>query len=81
MNTVAFQLARICAVLALVCVAAALATPRGRLPLALRGLARLLRQDAASAASAPRGAGQPVPLVKRLLAFVLVLLAILLAMV
>ena len=81
MNTTAFQLARICVVIALVCVAAAIATPKGRLPLALRGLARLLRQDAASAASAPRGAGQPIPLVKRLLAFVLVLLAILLAMV
>ena len=80
MNT-AFQIFRIVAVIALVCVAAALATPKGRLPLALRGLARLLRQDAASAASAPRGADQPVPLVKRLLAFVLVLLAILLAMV
>lgn len=77
----ALQIARLVAVLALLCGAAAIATPRGRLPLALRGLARLLRQDAASAASAPRGAGQPVPLVKRLLAFVLVLLAILLSMV
>ena len=80
MNT-AFQIFRIVAVIALVCVAAALATPKGRLPLALRGLARLLRQDAAPAAPAPQGVGQPVPLVKRLLAFVLVLLAILLAIV
>ena len=80
MNT-AYQIFCIVAVIALVCVAAALATPKGRLPLALRGLARLLRQDAAPAAPAPQGVGQPVPLVKRLLAFVLVLLAILLAIV
>ena len=77
----ALQVARLVAVLALLCVAAAIATPKGRLPLALRGLARLLRQDAAPAAPAPQGVGQPVPLVKRLLAFVLVLLAILLSMV
>ena len=78
MNT-SFQILRIVAVIALVCIAAALATPKGRLPLALRGLAKLLRQDAVPAAPAPQGAGQPVPLVKRLLAFVFVLLAVLLA--
>ena len=78
MNT-SFQILRIVAVIALVCIAAALATPKGRLPLALRGLAKLLRQDAVPAAPAPPGADRPVPLVKRLLAFILVLLAILLA--
>ena len=37
------QIARLVAVLALLCVAAAIATPKGRLPLALRGLAKMLR--------------------------------------
>ena len=42
MNTV-LQVARLVAVLALVCVAAAIATPKGRLPLALRGLEKMLK--------------------------------------
>lgn len=71
------EILRIVAVMALVCVAAALATPKGRLPLALRGLAKLLRQDAATATPA---APAPVSAARRLLAFVLVLLAILLAL-
>ena len=77
------QIARLVAVIALVCGAAALATPRGRLPLALRGLAKLLRRDAGTVPSAsPRtGAGQPVSPAKRLLAFVLVLVAAVLALV
>ena len=77
------QIARIVAVIALVCVAAALATPKGRLPLALRGLAKLLRRDAGAVppASPRTGVGQPVPLAKRLLAFVLVLVAAVLALV
>ena len=79
MTTAVLQIVRIGLVIALVCVAAALATPKGRLPLALRGLARLLRQDAVPAGSAPQGADPPVPLAKRLLAFVLVLLAVFLA--
>ena len=82
MNGTAFQIVRICAVIALVCVAAALATPKGRLPLALRGLAKLLHQDdsrtvAASATSAPPS----VSLAKRLFAFLLILLALLIAMI
>ena len=72
MNSMAFQFVRIVAVLALVCVAAALATPKGRLPLALRGLAKLFRI---------RGGEQAVPVWKRAFAFVLVLLAILLSLI
>ena len=68
----AFQVARLVAVVALLCVAAAIATPKGRLPLALRGVAKLFRIS---------GEEQTVPVWKRLLAFVLVLLAILLALV
>ena len=41
MNT-ALQIARLVAVLALIGVAAAIATPKGRLPLALRGLAKMV---------------------------------------
>ena len=68
----ALQIARLVAVLALLCVAAAIATPKGRLPLALRGVAKLFRIS---------GEEQTVPAWKRLLAFVLVLLAILLALI
>ena len=39
------NLVKVVAVLALLVVAAALATPPGRLPLALRGLNKLLRRD------------------------------------
>ena len=66
------QIVRLVAVLALLCVAAALATPKGRLPLALRGVAKLFRIS---------GEEQTVPVWKRLLASVLVLLAILLALI
>ena len=87
MNTVAFQLARICVVIALVCIAAALATPKDRLPLALRGLAKMLGsceveklRSCDSSKPLNLSTSQP-PAWKRLLAFVLVLLAILLALI
>ena len=94
MNT-SFQILRIVAVIALVCIAAALATPKDRLPLALRGLAKLLRTDTVPAASRRAGAGErvgwPAParrdaagtvsVAKRALAFLLVILAILLALI
>ena len=66
------QIARLVAVVAFLCVAAAIATPKGRLPLALRGVAKLLRIS---------GEEQTVPAWKRLLAFVLVLLAVILALI
>ena len=78
MNT-AFQILRIVAVIALVCVAAALATPKGRLPLALRGVLKLMRKDNAVSSASCRTDVEEVPVAKRLLAFVLVLLAVLLA--
>ena len=83
MNTTAFQIVRICAVIALVCAAAALATPRGRLPLALRGLAKLLARDRglSESAGAAGGCAQPVSGGRRALAFFLVLLATLLALI
>ncbi|HCG19987.1 MAG TPA: hypothetical protein DER26_03200 [Verrucomicrobia bacterium] len=74
------NLVKVVAVLALLVVAAALATPPGRLPLALRGLNKLLRRDrglpadpgAAPAATASTG--------RRILAFVLVMGALALAL-
>lgn len=78
--TAAYWIVRIIAVVALLCVAAAIATPKGRLPLALRGLQRLLRKE--------RGMSEPgaeteasVSAGRRLLAFVLVVLAAVLCMV
>ncbi|MBR2837765.1 MAG: hypothetical protein IKE55_03175 [Kiritimatiellae bacterium] len=73
MPSAAFQLLRVAAVVALMCAAAALATPPGRLPLALRGVARLLR-------AGRRGGGggdaeEKVPLWKKSVAFALVLAA------
>ena len=59
---------RVAAVVAALGVAAALATPPGRLPTALRGLARLLGSKQA-------GAEGRVPAWKRALAFALVLAA------
>ena len=92
MTTAVLQIVRICLVIALVCVAAALATPKGRLPLALRGLAKMV--NAVSSSSQRQAlAGDPrhhasrrdgdgtVSGGKRGLAFLLVLLAILLALI
>ena len=91
----ALQIARLVAVMALVCVAAAIATPRGRLPLALRGLAKMLRscevpRFRGSEVKQPRNPVTPQPrnpetqqpsAWKRGLAFLLVILAILLALI
>lgn len=65
-----FQIIRIIAVVALLGVAAAILTPPGRLPLALRGLNNLLGRpvtDPAGASVSPR---------RRAFAFLLVLLAL-----
>ena len=75
----ALQIARLVAVLALLCAAAAIATPKGRLPLALRGLAKIL--NTVPDASRVAGVGQSVSPARRLFAFTLVLLAILLALI
>jgi len=65
-------------VIALLGVAAALATPTGRLPLALRGIRRVLKRDVAS--KEPDDKSVQVPLWRRLLAFALVVAAALIAM-
>ena len=63
----AVQALRVAAVIALLCAAAALATPPGRLPLALRGLSRVLGRRV--------GDGGPVPAWRRALALVVVVVA------
>ena len=77
------QVARLVAVLALLCVAAAVATPKGRLPLALRGLAKLLARDRGQTQSTAVDGCRPQSVSggKRALAFALVVLAVLLALI
>ena len=79
----AFQITRLVAILALLCVAAAIATPKERLPLALRGVAKLLARDRGQAQSTAADSRrlQSVSAGKRFLALLLVLLAILLALI
>lgn len=67
-------IAKIIAVIVLLSLAAALATPAGRLPLALRGMLRVLKPEAGAAAEG-RAHGTPPSLGKRLAAFALVLAA------
>ena len=77
------QVARLVAVVALLCVAAAIATPKGRLPLALRGVAKLLARDRGQTQSTAVEDCrlQSVSAVKRTLAFLLVVLAVILALI
>ena len=74
MPPLAAQGLRVVAVVAMLGVAASLAAPPGRLPPALRGLARLLR-------ARPDGEGCRVPAWKRSLALALVLAAALFCLV
>jgi len=74
-----FELLRVVAVIAIIVSAAAIATPKGRLPLALRGVLAVLRKDAGTTGT--QGTVGTVPGWKRLVAFALVLLAALLAVI
>ena len=81
------QIARLVAVVALLCAAAAIATPKGRLPLALRGLAKMLRRCEGEKVrsddiSQPLNLSTSQPSAwKRTLAFALVVLAVILALI
>ena len=73
-----FEFVRVLAVIALLIVAACLATPPGRLPLALRGIRRILKRDRGVAES-PAPAAASVR--RRFIAFLLVLAAAAVALV
>ena len=68
------NLVRVIVVILLVVVAAVLATPQGRLPLAVRGLAKVLGHKSDNG-----GKGEKVPIWKKFLAFLLVILAFIIA--
>ena len=70
------ELARVIGVIALVVTAGFLATPPNKVPLAMRGILRLLRKDEALP---PQGGVSRVPIWKKVLSFTLVVLAFLLA--
>ena len=65
---------RVAAVIALLCVSAALATPPGRLPLALRGLKKIMRKD--QGLSPDNTADATVSPRRKFLAFIVALLAV-----
>lgn len=77
-KTSILELARVIVVIAIVMFAAALATPPNKLPLALRGLVRIMRKDRAMDPNAQAKPGT-VPTWKKLVSFVLVVLAFVLA--
>ena len=69
----ALQIARLAAVIVLLVAAAIVATPKGRLPLALRGIMRMMRRDGAISGTAPCEAR--VAASRKALAFLLVVAA------
>lgn len=77
MTAALVQILRIAAVVALLCASAALATPPGRLPLALRGLAKMLGRRSA----ADGGGDGRVSAGRRFAAFLALLAAVALAVV
>ena len=80
MSITVIQIARLVLVLVLLIVAAVLATPPGRLPLALRGVYKIMKRDGALPQNTTLGENR-APLWKRLLAFVLVLISLGLALI
>ena len=73
----ALQIARIAAVIALLCFASALAAPPNRLPLALRGLRRILRKDMGAVGDVEEKASP----MRRAIALLLVLIAVALTLI
>ena len=76
----AFQIARLVLVVALLAAAAVIATPQGRLPLALRGVLRVMRRDGALAGDVPREDVR-VSAARKVVAMLLVLAAVALCLV
>ena len=76
----AFQIARIVLVVALLAAAALVATPKGRLPLALRGVLRIMRRDGMLSGNVPQE-NMRVSAARRVVAMLLVLAAVALSLV
>ncbi len=74
-----FELVRVVLVIALVVMAAVVATPKGRVPLAFRGLLKVLRKQNAPLPLPPSPPEAKASTSKRLAAFGLVLVAVLLS--
>ena len=70
------ELIRVIAVVALLCVAAAVCTPKGRLPLVLRGLKRTLNGKPSAA-----DRGEKVASWRKVLAFLCLLAAVVVALI
>ena len=75
----AVQIARVALVIALLAAAAAVATPKGRLPLALRGVLRVMRRDGGLSSEVPKG--ERVSAARKFVAFLLLLAAVALCLV
>ena len=75
----AFQIARIVLVVALLAAAAIVATPKGCVPLALRGMLRTLRRDGALAGAVPQCESR-VSAARRVVALLLVVAAVVLCL-
>ena len=71
-----YWIVKIVLVVALLGVAAAIATPKGRLPLALRGVKKMMRRDRGETGADPADKGAPVSGGRKFLAFLLVIIAI-----
>lgn len=74
-------IAKVVLVIVLLGVAAAVATPKGRLPLALRGVMRMVRRDRGESGCAAAEKGEPVSAGKKFFAFLLVIIAIIVAVI
>jgi len=77
----AIWIARIVVVVALLGGSAALATPRGRLPLALRGVRRIMRRDRGISEASAADGGEKVSAGRKFFAFLLAIIAIILAII
>ena len=74
-------IAKIVLVIALLGAAAVVATPKGRLPLALRGVKKMVREDRGETGPDRSAKGEPVSAGRKLLAFILVIAAVVAAVV
>lgn len=70
------EIIRICAVMALLVIASIISTPKNKIPLALAGIRRILKQQLGNSEKP-----EPVAAYKRLIAFLLVIAAAVIAVI